>query len=691
MKMSHQSNKSFLHNHNLPKTSSDRHSSTAKSSCHTANAAHTSKPVCSSSMRTDVHCNSSHKVRHLKTRKERNQIRGLERNRYHPGSQHSRREGGEKAHHPLACSRKERAFAKPFIPQKPSIITKGRLTSNRGLFSHEIRSIDIERLVSEQIRRDEQRKEQRNQSMMHITSPLPPSVPDSVPDCTLDEVQEPENNTPPQVKRKKSSRKEPSEINTSGFQTNRGVVVSMGPSREDGKHDRNANSRREDTNSKTRQDSPSSPPRETEHVVLSSSENEPVYQLCSTPVETNMNNSDVSQTGNLKCPDEENQENGFMNIQRFEKNSTTVGFPNMEVTQMFENPQTLTSLSDLDSGAGQVGDNVEQGEQMSLSCRKEVKRLLTRLCQSSELRVPSLRHPLLAECREALLQDLQKRQSFQLEHNLHRLHSFLNRNQMASQLSSGQRDENCSPSSHTVENEDRCFNRNMEIWTDSAMQQDYLTQDVKQDLDRGAFTKKRRIQEWKTSSNLFSLEEPRQSHTDMFDQWRAARLSQDCIRSQHHRSRQLFNQEQTFTQHAILKSPTWVDHPVDSYSQQQPLSRGESLKNIDLDLSRISQQWREDKDLDLNSFHICESRKQKPQASFGGSRFWSHQHQVQDERERWAPFSFSASYLSEGFQYKPFFRCPHPSNTQHRSDCLGMSHCPRTDTPDRVFYPPLYL
>lgn len=452
MKMSHQSNKSFLHKHNLPKTSSERHSSTAKSSCHTASAAHTS------SMRTDVHCKSSHKVRRLKTRNERNQIRGLERNRYHTVSQHSRREGGEKAHRPLACSRKERAFAKPFIPQKPSIITEGRLTSNRGLFSHEIRSIDIERLVSEQIKRDEQRKEQRNKSVMHITSPLPPSVPESVPGCTLDEVQGPGKNTPPQVKRKKSSRKEPSEIN------NRGVVVSMGPSRED-KNERNADSRKEDANSKTRKDSQSSPPRETEHVVLSSSENEPVYQLCSTPVEPNINNCDVSQTDNLKSPNEENQENGFMNIQRFEKNSTTEGFPNMEVTQMFENPRTLTSLSDLDSGAGQVGDSVEQGEQMSLSCREAVKRLLTRLCQSSELRVPSLRRPLLAECREALLQDLQKRHSFQLEHNLHRLHSFLNRNQKASQLSSGQRDEKCSPSSHTVENEDRCFNRNMEIWT----------------------------------------------------------------------------------------------------------------------------------------------------------------------------------------------------------------------------------
>lgn len=178
-----------------------------------------------------------------------------------------------------------------------------------------------------------------------------------------------------------------------------------------------------------------------------------------------------------------------------------------------------------------------------------------------------------------------------------------------------------------------------------------------------------------------------------FHQWRAARFSQDCLRAKHHRSRQLFNQEQNFTQHdvPILKSPTRVDHPEDSYSQQQSLCRGESLKNIDLDLSRISQQWREDKDLDFNSYHIYESRKQKPQASFGGFRFWSHQKQVQDESERWAPSSFSASYLSEGFQYKPFFRYPHPSNTQHRSDCLGMTHWPRTNTPDRVFYPSLYL
>ncbi|KAI2655341.1 Muscle M-line assembly protein unc-89 [Labeo rohita] len=689
--MSHQSIQSVLHKHYLPKTSSDCHCSTAQFSCQTDNAAHTSKPVCSSSMKTDVHFNSSHKVRRLKTRKERNQIRGLERNRYHPSSQHSRREGCEKAHHPLSCSRKVRAFAKPYIPQKPSFMTEGRLTSIRGPFSHEIRSMDIERLVSEQIKRDQQRKEQGKQFVMHVTSPLLPSVPDSDLDCNLDEVQEPlqeaENNMTPQVKRKRSSRKEPSEKNT----TNRGVFVSMRPSREDEKRDRNANTRQEDTNSKTRQESQSSPPKETEHVVLASSENEAVPQLCSTPIEPEKNNS---QTGNLQSHDEvkktkKNQQNGFMNIQRFEKNSTRVGVPNMEVTQVLENQQTLTSLSDLDSGAGQV-DNVEQGEQMSLSCREAVKRLTTRLCQSSELRLPSRRRPLLTECRETLLQTLQKRHSFHLEHNLHRLQSFLHVNQMASQLSSGQRDESCSSFSHAVENENR--SRNMGIWTDSAMQQDYLAQEVKRDLEREAFAKKHRTQDWKSSSTLFSLKEPQQSNTDMFDQWRADSSSQDCFRAQRLHSRQLFNQEQTFTQHAVpvLRSPTWADQPVNFYSQQPSLSRGESWTNVDLDLSRISQQWREDNNLDFSSHRIYESRKQKPQeASVGGSRFWSHQPHIRDERERWPPFS--TSYLSEGFQYKPFFRCPHPSAIQHRSDYLGITQCPRTNTPDRVFYPPFYL
>ncbi|XP_067305017.1 uncharacterized protein [Pseudorasbora parva] len=699
MKMSHQSCKSFPHKHNLPKTSNDHHSIKSKSSCHAASVVHNCKPACSSSMNTDVHCNSSHKVRRLKTRKERNQVRDQERNRSQTHHQHSKIVGGEKPQchhiHPLSCSRKESTFAKPFIPQKPSIITEGRLTSIRGLFSHEVRSIDIERLVSEQIKTDKQKKDQRKMSTTHITSPLSPLVtlPDSDQDCTLDEVQEPhqeqENNMLPHVKKKKCSKKELTGKN-GGIQTNRGVAGPMELSREDGKYDRNANSRKEDTNSKTN----SSSPRETENMVLSSLENETVHHLCSTPVETNKNNSHILQTDILKSRDEGNQDNGSMNIQRFEKTPTMIEFPNMEVPQMLENPQTLTSLSELDSGAGQLADIVKQRTQMSMSCREAVKRLATRLCQASELHVPSHRRPLLSECREALMHTLQKRHSFQLENNLHRLHSFLNGKQTASRLSSGQRHEDCLSFSHAVENENRSYSRNMEIWTDSAMQHDYLAEEVRLDLERGDSTRKRRIQEWNTSFPPFSLEEPRQSHTDMslqFDQWRADKLSQDCFRAQHHPSRHLFNQSQTFTQHAVPMhtAPTWLDHPVNFYSQQQSLSTGESLESVNLDLSRISQQCTEETDLNFNSQHIYESRKQKPQEPpFEGSRFWSHQQKGRDERENCAPFSFSASYLSEGFQYEPFFRCPRPSNTQRRSNCLSMTHCPTSTKP---FYPPLGL
>lgn len=164
-------------------------------------------------------------------------------------------------------------------------------------------------------------------------------------------------------------------------------------------------------------------------------------------------------------------------------------------------------------------------------------------------------------------------------------------------------------------------------------------------------------------------------------------MSPDFFRAPHHPSRDLFTQSQAFTQHAapVLRAPTWIDLPVNSYSQQHSLSTGESLKSVfDLDLSRISQQCTEETDLNF----IYATRKQKPQEpSFGGSRLWSHQQQVQ-ERERSAPFPFSPSYLSEGFQYEPFFRCPHPYNTQRRSDHLGMTHCPRSITP---FHPPLYL
>lgn len=669
--MSQPFTKSFKHS--LPKTSNEQHSSKAKSLCHNVTE--------SSSLKTDVLCNSAHKVRRLKTRKERNQIRGQERNRSQPCPQKSRKEVGEKAQrhhiHPMSGSRNERPFAKPFILQKPSIITEGRLTSIKGLFSNEVRSLDIERLVSEQIKQDNQKKEPRKQSMVQIRSQLPTLVPDSDQDCILNDVPGPENNSTPQVKRK-ISRKELT--GKRGFQTNRKLDASvpLASSSVDGKHKRNTRTEMEGNNSKTKQNSAKEP----EQVILSSSENEPIPQLCSTPIETNKHNFNISQTSTLKTPDD------GKHIQRFEEISTIVEFPNME------DLQPLTSLSGLSSGTGQLANNdKQQEEEMSVSCREEVKRLAKRLCSASDLYVPSYQRSLLDKCKKTLMQTLQKRHSFQLNHNLHRLRSSLNGKQKASQPSTEQTCEDRSPFSHAVEIEDRCNISNMPIWTDRAVRQDFLPDQVPRHQDRGMSTKKRKVQEWKISSPQFFLKEPQQSPVDMFDQWRPATLSQDSFRPHQHPIGQLFNQDQTFTQHAapILKAPTWEDHLVNPHCQQQFRSRGESWTNVDLDLSKISQQFREDTDVNIDSYQFYDSRKQRPEeASFGGSSFWSHQSQTQDERKKTAPFSFSASYLTEGFQYEPFFRCPHPSNTQRRSEYPNMTFCPRSQS-NTLFYPHLFL
>lgn len=109
------------------------------------------------------------------------------------------------------------------------------------------------------------------------------------------------------------------------------------------------------------------------------------------------------------------------------------------------------------------------------------------------------------------------------------------------------------------------------------------------------------------------------------------------------------------------------------------------MKNVGLDL--ISHQMEEKTDPMFNLNPEYENRTQKAQETFlGESSFWSNQLQVQCVRDRWAPLPFSASSTSECFQYKPFFRYPHPSNSRDRSDWHNTTLCVRSNTPDKVFY-----
>ncbi|KAF7227053.1 proline-rich protein 19 [Nothobranchius furzeri] len=131
------------------------------------------------------HCKNANeqlKVKRLKTRKERSQMRG-------DWKETSR----TKSHHHCHCkSWKENAFLQNFchngvhqtsrrsttissvVPaaQEPSVITESRLTGPHRLFNHEVKSIDIERLLSERSKHEKKEEqvteESNNSSASHI-------------------------------------------------------------------------------------------------------------------------------------------------------------------------------------------------------------------------------------------------------------------------------------------------------------------------------------------------------------------------------------------------------------------------------------------------------------------------------------------------------------------------------------------
>ncbi|XP_073341967.1 proline-rich protein 19 [Pagrus major] len=118
-----------------------------------------------------------HKMKRLKSRKERSQMRGggKEASKFKSYHHHCRRQTSKDMVHRHNCchsssycpSRRDARFPN-VVPtsQEPSIITDSRLIGHQGLFNHEVKSIDIERLLSKQ-------KKDSNPSLTsHIPSPL---------------------------------------------------------------------------------------------------------------------------------------------------------------------------------------------------------------------------------------------------------------------------------------------------------------------------------------------------------------------------------------------------------------------------------------------------------------------------------------------------------------------------------------
>lgn len=117
-------------------------------------------------------------MKQLKTRKERSGGREASKSkphRHHCGCQ----SGKEMAHFSNCCRNNYNCCSTGVdsnfpnvIPaaQEPSIITESRLIGHHGLFNHEVKSIDIERLLSEQVKHE--KTEQQVKEKKHAMSQL---------------------------------------------------------------------------------------------------------------------------------------------------------------------------------------------------------------------------------------------------------------------------------------------------------------------------------------------------------------------------------------------------------------------------------------------------------------------------------------------------------------------------------------
>lgn len=128
------------------------------------------------------HCSKSlrqHKLKRLRTRKERSQMTvGWKQTR--SCHRHCRCQSKRDVTHFQNCSHNSCHFVSrrstpvlSAVPtaQEPSIITDSRLIGRHGLFSHEIKSIDIERLLSEQSKHEKrgEKVKKRNTETLHLS------------------------------------------------------------------------------------------------------------------------------------------------------------------------------------------------------------------------------------------------------------------------------------------------------------------------------------------------------------------------------------------------------------------------------------------------------------------------------------------------------------------------------------------
>ncbi|XP_062847935.1 uncharacterized protein LOC134310310 [Trichomycterus rosablanca] len=605
---------------------------------------------------------SFQKVKRLKTIKERNQIRGQSSYRSNHIHQHSKRACKEKCYkgHECQCShsftsKKEKPLAKPFCPQKPSIITEGRLTSIRGLFSHEVRSVDIERLVKE--------KERQKGLVTAGESPCqsPPALLCEKADsdiCTS--VQE-------------------NQVLKTARQTDHSQTNLEGSDKKNGKHHSAQAHKPIDKPIESE-----SPPRQkqSETIVLTSSESETIHKSSSRSSQAPQTNQNDHASPKMQNP---HRLHGHGQTRQ----TTTA-------TEMLHSSVQDVLQSDSTSAKGNqraaVTDESQHRKAEPLPDMEAVGRVAARLCHSLRS-FPKRRHrPLLTECKEILFQCLQERHGSQLEHNLRKLRSHVSPEEHRLPLSTKQAWPSSAQSS-----EDTCtyFNYktgydvdhsgNVEFQTGKGSQKNPEGEDFYQNTERKAHCRKRRTHFWGTYTPQDFLQKlsQQQPSPDILRKRNmcsgTVQQSLEFSKAKQHPISPSVSQHPAFPRPQIPKPPSsnWPDFTSDSLflQQQKQLDGGEPKARH---INSLLEQYRNDPDL---SFLWSNTRRSPTASPLKEVRDWSPRQQFKSASERPLGASSSASvfFSSEGFRYEPFYRFPHPTISFNSSERSDRSHYTQSD------------
>ncbi|MCI4374683.1 hypothetical protein PGIGA_G00009160 [Pangasianodon gigas] len=654
-------------------------------SCNTSISAPCHSSVCSNS-KTEEHYSAPQKTKRLKTIKQRNQIRGQSSNRSNQSHQHCERGSKDKGlcsecqdcqcSRSLNFSRKEKPVAKPFPSQKPSIITEGRLTSIRGLFSHEVRSVDIERLVKKKKHQKHIETQERQATASNSPSCL---IPHSTPPAVISETSE-EGTSACAKKDQKSKPLEKTDLLQANLEGTVPVTVGSG----DGKH--SSAQTHKATDNTAGSGSPSHQKGIQEAVILSSSESEPVHKSFPTSVRVSPSDRNViPKKDNTHDQKQTNKATAAMDVQHdfgnTERLDTPVGSEvlNLDVPQFNPSPAIfMFSSPTLDSDRSASGDESQHRKPGFSSKEEAVSRLAARLSHNLGSFPLQRCCPLLTECRKVLLHRLQERHGSQLQHSLRRLHSHLSAEgphspHTAEQVwpSSVQKylDNTQMYFSYTRKHEDDQQSETMEFHADNSSQKHCLREGIYENVERGAASKRQRKQTWGIYSPQDFVSKLQRPCQDTLSQWGITAQSQESFRAKQHSNSQMFSLHQTFTgaQTPTPRSYNCSDRTLDPFflEPQKQVKLDENSKRTHSSLGPLTELRT------CSPHHDIESVSEKQ--LFGASS------------------TVSAFFPPEGFSYEPYYRFPHPSNSYNRSEKSGMTLYTQPDIEKRGFGPSLHF